>query len=149
MENKSWIEIGKQIGVIHSFARKVGSQHDLLTISTNELDILTLIYLSDQLLTPLELSRKLGLKKESISRTLKQLVKKKMVEKQMNNEDERSYYLVLTVVGEEVLDQNYVYLLKPYYYLIEKMGSDFDDLIYQLERADSLLAQFNYKEEME
>lgn len=145
MEDKLWLKLGNQIAVIHSFARKVRYQHELLTISTNELDILSSIYLADSLITPAELSQQLGLKKESVSRTLKQLMKKNMVLKKSNESDERSYYLTLSAFGEETLDKNYIYLMKPYYYLIEEMGTDFDQMIHQLEKADHLLSDFKYE----
>ena len=143
MSDSNWKEMGESIALLHSFSRKVLAQHYLLTITTNELDILTWIFFAKDKETPIKISQDLKLKKESVSRTLKSLIEKGLVKKELNNRDERSYYLAITEKGIETLDENYIYLMKPYYHLKRSMGDDYDLFIKQVTEAEKLLTHFN------
>ncbi|MGX7395338.1 MarR family winged helix-turn-helix transcriptional regulator [Carnobacterium mobile] len=143
MSDSNWKELGENIALLHSFSRKVLAQHYLLTITTNELDILTWIFFAKGKETPIKISQDLKLKKESVSRTLKSLIEKGLVKKELNNLDERSYYLAITEKGIATLEENYIYLMKPYYYLKRSMGDDYDLFIKQVAEADKSLTHFN------
>lgn len=143
MSDSNWKEMGENIALLHSFSRKVLAQRSLLTITTNELDILTWIFFAKDKETPIKISQDLKLKKESVSRTLKSLMEKSLIKKESNSRDERSYYLAITEKGIETLDENYSYLMKPYYYLKRSMGDDYDLFIKQVTEAERLLSHFN------
>ena len=138
--------MGEKISILHDFSRKILAQQSLLTLTTNELDILTLIVLENGQLTPNRVSQKLNIKKESVSRTLKKMIENGFVEKKVNKQDERSCYLVITEEAKTILDENYRLLLKPYYYIEEKIGTNFDHLINNIEATNQLLNEFNFKE---
>ena len=118
----------------------------MLTLTPKELDILTLIVLENGQLTPNGISQKLKLKKESVSRTLKKMIGNGFVEKTANKQDDRSSLLVITDEAVAILDENYKLLLKPYYYIEEKSGPNFDHLIDHIVTTNKLLNEFDSKE---
>lgn len=138
--------MGVKISILHEFSRKVLAQQSLLTLTTNELDILTLIVLENGQLTPNGISQKLNLKKESVSRTLKKMIENGFVEKIANKLDDRSSLLIITEEAITILDENYKLLLKPYYYIEEKIGPNFDHLIDNIVATNQLLNEFDSSE---
>lgn len=138
--------MGEKISVLHEFSRKILAQQSLLTLTTNELDILTVIVLENGQLTPNGVSQKLKIKKESVSRTLKKMIENGFVEKIVNKRDERSCYLIITEEAKIILDENYRLLLKPYYYIEEKIDTNFDHLIDNIDATNRLLNEFDSKE---
>ena len=74
------------------------------------------------------------------------MIENGFVEKKVNKQDERSCYLVITEEAKTILDENYRLLLKPYYYIEEKIGTNFDHLINNIEATNQLLNEFNFKE---
>ena len=139
MSKTDWQEMSLQVQKLHSFARMIITQQKPLTLTANEMDIVSHIYLNQQKHTPLSLSKVTGMKKESISRSLKSLYEKGLIDKEKSLRDERSYQLVLTPKGYMELGRNYQMLLRPYYYLKEQMGDDFDQMMEQIQRAGVLL----------
>ena len=80
------------------------------------------------------------MKKEAVSRSLKTLVEKRMLTKQKDVDDERSYFLLLNHYGENQLNENYQMLFLPYKTMEQTMGSEkFSDLILALEQAADIL----------
>lgn len=143
---RNWQDMGEKIAILHEFSRKILAQQSLLTLTTNELDILTLIVLENGQLTPNGISQKLKLKKESVSRTLKKMIENGFVEKTANKQDDRSSLLVVTDEAVAILDENYKLLLKPYYYIEEKLGPNFNHLIDHIVVTNKLLNEFDSKE---
>lgn len=143
---RNWQDMGEKISVLHEFSRKILAQQSLLTLTTNELDILTLIVLENGQLTPNKVSKKLSIKKESVSRTLKKMIENGYVKKTINKQDERSCYLIITDEAKIMLDENYRLLLKPYYYIEERIGTNFDHLINTIDTTNKLLNEFDFKE---
>lgn len=141
----NWIEMGKKIRICHDFSRSTLFQSSLLTLSANELDILTMIFFKKNQLTPSDATRTLNVKKESVSRTIKNLLAKKLIIKEKNPLDERSHFLSITELGLAELDCNYNLLMQPYYFLSEEMGADFDVLMGHLAAANKLLEEFSFK----
>lgn len=147
VNRRHWKDMGVKIAILHDFSRNILAQQSLLTLTTNELDILTLIVLNNGQLTPNVISQKLKLKKESVSRTLKKMIENGFVEKIANKQDERSCYLIITEEAKTVLDENYTFLLKPFYYIEDKIGTNFDHLIDNIDQANQLLNEFDYRKD--
>ncbi|MCI1904291.1 MAG: MarR family transcriptional regulator [Enterococcaceae bacterium] len=146
MSKDHWIEMGKEIAVLHEFARKIFSQQGSLTLTTNELDILSAIFLAADQVTANQIGQKLQLQKASVSRTLKKLIDLGLAEKTSNPRDERSHCLSLTPCGLKSLNENYQILLAPYYYAQRSDPAAFASLIAQIGRLNQLLDEYNQKE---
>ncbi|MBS5115504.1 MAG: MarR family transcriptional regulator [Erysipelotrichaceae bacterium] len=138
--NENWQKYGQQIQLFHTFARLIVTQEKSRTLNTNEMEILSFIYLSENKVTPHDIALATGMKKEAVSRSLKTLVEKRMLTKQKDVDDERSYFLLLSHYGENQLNENYQMLFLPYKTMEQTMGSEkFSDLILALEQAADIL----------
>lgn len=138
--NENWQKYGQQIQLFHTFARLIVTQEKSRTLNTNEMEILSFIYLSENKVTPHDIALATGMKKEAVSRSLKTLVEKRMLTKQKDVDDERSYFLLLSRYGENQLNENYQMLFLPYKTMEQTMGSEkFSDLILALEQAADIL----------
>ena len=109
-------------------SRALLTQNQEMSLTSSELELLSILYLYPEDSTPLELSRKSGMKKEAVSRCLKQLFNKECIKKEKHPSDERSYLLSLTQTGNEKLRENYSIILKPLYDLQRSLGDDFKTL---------------------
>ena len=108
--------------------------------SPQEVDILSRIMLSDELLTPLDLAAQAGLSKSAISRLLDGLEKKDFLLKQYKERDRRSYTLHITEKGNQELDQAYHHYLEPVYKLRRTIGEErFQSLTAQIKEANHML----------
>ncbi|MFR1449138.1 MAG: MarR family transcriptional regulator [Beduini sp.] len=138
--NENWQKYGQQIQLFHTFARLIVTQEKSRTLNTNEMEILSFIYLSENKVTPHDIALATGMKKEAVSRSLKTLVEKRMLTKQKDVDDERSYFLLLSHYGENQLNENYQMLFLPYKTMEQTMGTEkFSDLILALEQAADIL----------
>lgn len=72
------------------------AQKQKQTLTVSEPELLFWLYMQTEESTPLVLSRQSGMKKEAVSRYLKQLCEKGLVEKEKRPQDERSCALSLT-----------------------------------------------------
>lgn len=100
--------------------------------SAQEVDALFRIELEDGLLSPLELSRKMGVCKPIVSRLIDQLSSKGVIEKIASNNDKRSYCLKLTQKGDNTLKSAYLYYSQPLKNLEDKLGYDQFNTLLQL-----------------
>lgn len=139
MSEINWLQMLEYQQNIHHFARTLLLQGRNCTLSTSELEILSLLYLHPENNTPLALSRQSGMKKEAISRIIRQLFEIDCLEKQLNPQDERSYSLHLTKTGLQKLHENYGFILQPLYDLHREMGDEFQLLFDLMEKANRLL----------
>lgn len=144
MEN-NWMEMAQNIQSLMSFSRTILYQEADYSLTRNEMEILTEVYLRPKNRTPISISNFTGIKKESLSRSLKNLDARGLIDKKKNPEDERSYVVLLNSKGREELEKNYKILLMPYYQLAEKM-EDFHRLIELSKRANDILESY-YKGE--
>lgn len=139
MKEPQWQTLGKNIQLFHSFARMILTQEKLRTLTANEMEIISHIYLSKEQQTPLSISQATCMKKEAVSRSLKGLFNKRLLDKVKCPNDERSYYLIITPKGLLEMDKNYQILLKPYIFLKQEMGKEnFHDFTQSIEKANSL-----------
>ena len=141
MHQIDWLQMLDYRQNMHHFSRKLLLQSRETTLNTSELEVLSLLYLHPDENTPLALSRRSGMKKEAVSRSIRQLSEMGCLEKQVNPQDERSYSLSLTKTGLQKLSENYAVILQPMYTLQRKMGDDFEVLFDLLEKANQLLEE--------
>lgn len=94
------------------------------SFTAQEVDALFRIALEDGFLSPLELSRKMGVSKPIVSRLIDRLSTKGVLEKIDSGHDKRSYYLKLTREGHDTLKSTYQFYNEPLKNLEEKLGFD-------------------------
>lgn len=100
--------------------------------SAQEIDALFRIRLEDGLMSPLELSRRMGVSKPIVSRLLDRLNTKGVIAKTASGSDKRSYYLKLTPKGHDTLRSAYLYYIEPLKILEDKLGSEHFKTLFQL-----------------
>ncbi len=136
MKDIEWLQMLSYQQELHHLSRALLSQSQNQTLTTSERELLARLYLEPTESTPLALSRSSGMKKEAVSRSLKRLFEKGFIKKEKHPNDERSYILYITDIGEKELRHNYGVILQPLYNLKRKMGSDFDMLFELIEKAN-------------
>lgn len=150
MEEKQWIEMCRNIQKFQNFSRLVLNMQNHLSLTSMEIEILSHIALDSDIKTPLDISKKTNIKKESISRILKSLFNKDLLIKEKNPLDERSYRVILTDKAIKELDENYRDILKPYYNLEKKLDGEFTDLINLMEKSSNIFKDYlDEKQEVE
>lgn len=100
--------------------------------SAQEIDAIFRIRLEDGLMSPLELSRRMGVSKPIVSRLLDRLNTKGVIAKTVSGSDKRSYYLKLTQKGHDTLRSAYLYYIEPLKILEDKLGSEHFKTLLQL-----------------
>lgn len=145
MEYRNWLEMLAYQQELHHLARALLAQGQKRTLTASELELLSLLYMQTEESTPLALSRQSGMKKEAVSRCLKQLFEKGFIEKDRHPLDERSYILSLTESGKNALRENYGPILRPIYELQQGMGQEFDMMFHLIKKANSQMGTSNRK----
>lgn len=145
MTKNEWLKMLIYQQELHHFSRTLLAQRKEQTLTVSELEILTVLYSEAQKNTPLALTHETGMKKEAVSRCLKQLFDKGCIQKEQHPEDKRSYTLLLTDTGIRELTENYSYILKTMFELKKMMGEDFDDLFSRIEDANRHIVNVNKK----
>ena len=143
MEQISWLTMLDYQQELHQLSRRVLPLVQNRILTASELELLSRMYLQKEACSPLELSRQTGMKKEAVSRCLKQLSEKGFVKRERRPEDERSYALCLTDSGNEALRQSYGPILQPMYELKRKMGSEFDTMFRLIRQANDRMKEKN------
>lgn len=139
MKKEEWMYMIEDMGNFHSFARQMLKQSNL-TLTGAQMEMMLLIYLNDNSLTPILVGESLGMKKAAVSRLAKGLVECGYIKKIKSEKDERSVFLKLTEEGKKQLDENYKEVLAPFYFLKEKMGDrEYLRLIELVRKADLIL----------
>ena len=135
MPDTDWLDMLAHQQALHRFSRSLLPQKQKRTLTASELELLSQLYLNENC-TPLDLSRLTGMKKEAVSRSLKQLLEQGCVTRTKHPADERSYLLTLSPEGARKLEENYGPVLQPLYELRRRLGDDFAPLF-------ALIAQAN------
>lgn len=118
-----WIEMMNYMQNLRQFCSRNVRRTGKGSISTSqELDLLSRISLSDTPLTPHELCSCMGLGKSAVSRVIEHLEKKELLTKKPNVADKRSYLLSITAEGQKALEETYEYYLSPIYTMRRKLG---------------------------
>lgn len=139
MDSKEWTQMLDYQKELHYFMRAMLMKKKDQVLTNSELELLALVYRVPDSCTPLFLSQHTGMKKEAVSRTLRQLFEKGWLDKQPNPQDERSYTLLLTEEGRAALEKSYETMLKPFYELRCRMGPDFAEFFRLLSKFNQLL----------
>lgn len=136
MTDPNWLHMLMYQQELHHFSRALLAQGQKRTLTASELELMSRLYLQTEESTPLALSRQSGMKKEAVSRCLKQLFEKGFIQKDRHPQDERSYILSLTEAGKVALRENYGPILQPLYDLQRNMETEFDTLFRLIEKAN-------------
>ena len=140
MGDFDWMEMMEKMQEIRLFSSLHIRGKRKGATSPQEVDILSRIMLSDELLTPLDLAAQTGLSKSAVSRLLEGLEKKDFLLKQYKERDKRSYTLHLTEKGNQELNQAYHHYLEPVYKLRRTIGEErFQSLTTQIKEANHML----------
>jgi DNA-binding MarR family transcriptional regulator len=147
VEQIDWRKMSEQVHELYYFSRQVFQQREKMTLTPSEMELLSLVCFAAEPLTPLSLSQRMGMKKESVSRILKGLSEKELLKKRSFPGDERSYQIFLTDLGQEVLNRNYQTMLRPFYFLKEQMGESYSALVNLTIEASRLLSAYPKEED--
>ena len=124
-EIPEWIRHMEMIEYIRLFANLYTQKTPKGAFCTaQEVDAIFRIELAEGALSPLELSRQMGVSKPLISRLTDSLTAKHLVEKRSSETDRRSYSLVLTKKGRDTLESTYYYFIEPLKKLEENLGKE-------------------------
>lgn len=145
MAEINWLQMLAFQQELHHFSRALLTQGQKRSLTSSELELLSRLYLQAEGSTPLVLSRQSGMKKEAVSRCLKQLFEKGLIEKSKHPQDERSYLLSLTESGKSALRENYGPILQPLYDLHRSMESEFNMLFHLIKEANAQMESMNGK----
>ena len=100
-----------------------------LPLTPSECELLAWLYYHPEENTPRGLRKNSGMKKEAVSRCLKNLYKKDCLFKIVDPNDERSHRLFITESGIEELQICYEKILQPFYALLDDVGPEFLQLL--------------------
>ena len=136
----NWKQLCKYMQEMRVFNRLILYQRSLIELSTNELDLLSRIAISEKLLSAKELLDQMSSNKVIISRLIKKLIREGFLIKVENLQDERSYYLKITEKGKKILEKDYEKIILPISVLEKKMGEkDFIDFMNQISNSNKIL----------
>ena len=137
----SWMDMAVYTQEIQCFARLFIHQKSSFIITTpGALDLLSRLAVTKRQLTPMMLSREMGMSKASISRLISRLAQEGFLTKHKSDRDERSCYLCITEDGRLALNRDYKKLLDPAYRMYRKLGAKkFKTFIAIMEEANAEL----------
>ena len=123
MQNNDWMNMIENMSGIRLFSRslipRATKEHE---ISSQHLDLLCHLIINNDGMTPLKLSKVMGVSKTIISRLIDGLSKSGYVIKKQDDNDKRSYDVFITELGEKKVDEILKFYLGPIYDLRRKLG---------------------------
>ena len=133
MDDLNWIYMIEKMQEITLFSRTIVHRATKeYEIPAQHLDLLSQLLTHKEGLTPMCLSKIMGVNKTIISRVIDSL----------NPRDKRSYFVSITELGREKVDKIYTYYLGPIYKLRKKLGDeDFFELMSYIEKANQKMNQ--------
>ena len=135
-----WTEVARQFERVGRFCRLMVQRNLGYALSGAEVEVLTHLVLSRNAATPGSVARETGIGKEAMSRLLRGLVDRGLVDRVPNPGDGRSVLLRVSPAGRAELDRTYQAALRPMYTLMRGLGrADYDRLMELVDRAGSLL----------
>ena len=109
--------------------------------SAQEIDFLFRIALSEEPLTPRQITNAMGISKTIVSRLTDHLESKGFICKEASASDRRSYCIRITGAGKDEIDRMYYYYLDPLYTLQKNMKKEKFETLFQLIReANEILS---------
>ncbi|MCB2289860.1 MarR family winged helix-turn-helix transcriptional regulator [Clostridium sp. CS001] len=138
MEDSNWIYMLERMQSIRYFSRvMIRRATKEYEIPAEHLDLLSQLAVSNKKMTPMTLSKLMKVNKTIISRIIEQLNNKGYLIKTMDENDKRSYFVSITELGKEQLDNIYKHYLGPIYELRRRLGEkDFFQLMECVEKAN-------------
>ena len=143
MPELKWIYMMEKMQEIRLFGRTlIRRTSKEYSIPAQHLDLLSQLAYHKESMTPMALSKVMGVNKTIISRIIEKLSEENYVTKTKDQHDKRSYSVSITDLGLEQLDSIYKYYLGPIYKLREKLGEeDFFELMSYIEKANEKMKE--------
>ena len=143
MDDLNWIYMIEKMQEISLFSRMIIHRATKeYEIPAQHLDLLSQLITHEEGLTPMCLSKIMGVNKTIISRVIDSLNQGGYVVKTKDPRDKRSYFVSITELGREKVDKIYTYYLGPIYKLRKKLGDeDFFELMSYIEKANQKMNQ--------
>lgn len=111
-------------------------------ISAEQLEVLSHLSISKERMTPMDLSKIMGVNKTIISRIIEQLNSNEYLIKERDEKDKRSYFVHITEKGNEQVNLIYNYYLYPIYELRRRLGEEeFMEFMKFIEKANIKMKQ--------
>lgn len=138
MEELNWKDMIEKMQEIKLFSRTIIHRTTKeYEIPAQHLELLSQLLIHEDGLTPMSLSKIMGLNKTIISRLINSLNNDGYIEKNKDSIDKRSYFVSITELGKKKVEKIYTYYLSPIYELRRKLGDkDFFDLMLSIEKAN-------------
>ena len=143
MDDLNWIYMIEKMQEISLFSRMIIHRATKeYEIPAQHLDLLSQLITHEEGLTPMCLSKIMGVNKTIISRVIDSLNQGGYVVKTKDPRDKRSYFVSITELGREKVDKIYEYYLSPIYELRRKLGDeDFFFFFSCIEKANQKMSQ--------
>ncbi len=143
MSGITWIDMLGKMNELTLFSRTIirrtKKENELCS---QQIGLLSLITIHEEEMTPINISKAMGLNKTVVSRLIDSLNKNGYVEKHPSLNDKRSYSICITDKGKEKMSEIYGYYLAPIYELRKKMGDDdFLKLFSYIEEANKKMSE--------
>lgn len=143
MENIDWVYMVEKMQDIRLFSRLIirrsSKQYEM---PSQHLELLSQLAVSKENMTPMSLSKSMGLNKTIISRIIDTLNKSGYLIKTRDEDDKRSYFVSITELGRKQIDNIYKHYLGPIYDLRRKLGDkEFYELISLIEKANNKILE--------
>lgn len=142
MRDAGWMEAMDRLESIRLFSslyQKKTRKGELTSVQ--QADVLFRVALCGGM-TPMELSRSMGISKTIVSRLVNRLAAKGMIVRTYDKEDRRSYSLWITGEGRAELDGMCRYYLEPVYELERQMdGKEVEELFRLINRANEIMRE--------
>ena len=111
-------------------------------ISAEQLELLSKLSISKERMTPMDLSKIMGVNKTIISRIIEQLSSNGYLIKERDENDKRSYFVYITEKGNKQVNLIYNYYLHPIYELRRRLGEEeFLEFMKYIEKANIKMKQ--------
>lgn len=111
-------------------------------ISAEQLELLSYLSISKERMTPMDLSKIMGVNKTIISRIIEQLSSNGYLIKERDENDKRSYFVYITEKGNKQVNLIYDYYLHPIYELRRRLGEEeFIEFMKYIENANIKMKQ--------
>ena len=138
MEDSDWIYMLEKMQDIKYFSRvMIRRATKEYQIPAEHLELLSQLAVSNEKLTPRSLSKLMNVNKTIISRIIDKLNSMGYLTKTKDEKDKRSYFISITELGKEQLDNIYKHYLGPIYDLRRKLGEEnFSELMTRIEEAN-------------
>ena len=140
---KNWIYMMDKMQSIKYFSRmmilKTTKEYN---VPAEQLDLLSQLSVYNDKITPMNLSKIMRVNKTIISRAIEPLYNQGLLTKVKDENDGRSYFVEITDLGREKLDEIYGYYLGPIYELRRRLGEEeFFKLIEVIEGANNIMEE--------